>query len=257
MAKTPLSKSDEYELVDKDRDIRGWQVQDHAGHQLGKVAELIVDTERETVTHIILENKVEYSIHDIEIADGHIVLGAAATTAALGAVTTANQQTVRIDTVAPAVNAQGDMRLQVVEERLRIGKRQVEQGGVRVSTQVTDRPVQTQVQLREEHVDVTRRVVDRSATTADLASLVSREVNVVERAEVAMIAKAARVVEEVVVKRDVDERQETINETVRRKDVEVREIKAPADRDALHKVEVSTDGEAKELKLPTDPSRLP
>jgi uncharacterized protein (TIGR02271 family) len=226
MAKTPLSKSDEYELIDKSRDIRGWKVQDHAGNVLGKVEELIVDTERETVTHIILDNQVQYPIRDIELADDRVLVVPPVSSTA---------PTVLIETVAPAVDAKGDMRLQVVEERLRVGKRQVEQGGVRVSTQVTDLPVQTQVQLREEHVDVVRRPVDRSATPAELAGMADRTVDVIERAEVAMVNKEARVVEEVVVKRDVAERNQVIHETVRHTDVEVRDIKPAAtpDRERL------------------------
>jgi uncharacterized protein (TIGR02271 family) len=245
MAKTPLSTSDEYELVDKDRDIRGWKVQDHAGNVLGKVTELIVDTERETVTHIVVDKETQYAIRDIEIADDRIVLGATATAMNRGGVSAA-AETVRIETVAPAVDAQGDMRLQVIEERLRVGKRQVEQGGVRVSSHVTDSPAQAQVQLKEEHVEVTRRVVDRTATATDLANLTNRTVDVVERAEVAVVAKEARVVEEVVVKRDVEERNETVNETVRRKDVEVRDIKAPA-----------KEVEVRDIKQTTDPNRQP
>jgi len=226
MAKTPLSKSDEYELVDKSRDIRGWKVQDHSGMVLGKVEELIVDTERETVTHIVLDNQVQYPIRDIELAHDRVVVKAPAISTA---------KTVRLDTVDPAVDAQGDMHLQVVEERLRVGKRQVEQGGVRVSTQVTNLPVQTQVQLREEHVDVVRRPVDRSATPAELAGMADRTVDVIERAEVATVNKAARVVEEVVVKREVAERNQIVHETVRQTDVEVRDIKPAAnpDRDRL------------------------
>lgn len=236
MAKTPLSTSDEYELVDEDRDIRGWQVQDHAGTVLGKVTELIVDTERETVTHIVVDGQTQYPIRDIEIADNRITVRAAA----VGGVS-ATAETVQIETVAPAVDAQGDMRLQVIEERLRVGKRQVEQGGVRVSSQVTDLPAQAQVQLKEEHVDVTRRVVDRTATDADLANLVDRTVDVVARAEVVVVAKEARVVEEVVVKRDVEERSETVTDTVRRKDVEVRDIKAPAQDVAVRDVTAAAD----------------
>lgn len=229
MAKTPLSKSDEYELVDKDRDIRGWKVQDHAGRVLGNVDELIVDTERELITHIVLDNQQEHSIRDIELVDDRVVLGATAAAAAVAA----NRDTVQLETVSPPVDAKGEMRLQVLEERLRVGKRQVEQGGVRVRTEVTELPVQRQVPLLQEHVEVIRRTVDRQATSADLASLSERSVEVFERAEVPVVTKAARVVEEVVVKRDIEERSETVHETVRRKDVEVRDIKPAAIPDRL------------------------
>ena len=48
----------------------------------------------------------------------------------------------------------GEAVVPVVEEELKVGKRTVEGGGVRVSTHVTETPVQEQVHLHEEHVKV-------------------------------------------------------------------------------------------------------
>jgi len=224
MARTPLSKLDDYELVNKDQDIRGWEVQDYTGRVLGSVDDLIVDTDKESITAIVLDDQAEYSIRDIEIRDNRILLGAR----------TASPELLKTDKAAWSdVDAKGDLRLQVVEERLRVGKRQVEQGGVRVSRQVSDRPVQTQVQLREEHVEVVRRPVDRTATAADLATMKDNTVEVLAKAEVPVVAKQARVVEEVVVKRDVKERRETVHETVRQTDVEVEEIKPRPNYDRI------------------------
>jgi len=218
MARTPLSQRDDYELINKEQDIRGWKVQDHSGQVLGRVADVIIDTDKERVTAVVLDNNTEYPVGDIEISDGRILLGAQTAPPDVPVVSAP---------IPPSVDVKDDLRLQVVEERLRIGKRQVEQGGVRVSTQLSDRPVQTQVQLREEHVDVVRRHADRPATAADLAAMHDRTVDMVERAEVPVIEKQARVVEEVVVKRDIAERSETVRETVRHTDVEVREFKSP------------------------------
>ena len=60
--------------------------------------------------------------------------------------------------VAPAttgtINTGGEQVLQVVEEELAVGKRQVQRGGARVHTVVTERPVSEQVTLHEEKVTV-------------------------------------------------------------------------------------------------------
>ena len=59
----------------------------------------------------------------------------------------------------------------VVEEQIDIGKRAVERGGVRVRTYVRETPVEEQVTLREEHVRVERRPVDRAADDPDAGRL--------------------------------------------------------------------------------------
>lgn len=223
MAKMPLTKSEEYELVNKDRDIRGWTVQDHLGNILGKVQELIVDTGKERITDVLLDNGMEYPIREIELADNHVLLGANTELLPVPAQLSGGAEGAA---TAPAFNSKGELRLQVIEERLRVGKREVEKGGVRVSTEVTDLPAQADVKLREEHVDVVRRLVDRAATPADLAMVKDGAIDVVEKAEIPMVSKEARVVEEVVVKRDVTERTEAVQDTVRHTDVEVKDIKA-------------------------------
>lgn len=120
---------------------------------------------------------------------------------------------------------QGETAIPVVAEKLQVGKRSVERGGVRVHTYMTEVPVEEQVRLRDEQVRVERRPVNRPATEADLAAA-SREgvIEITETDEEAVVAKSARVVEEVVVGKDTQERVETVRDTVRRTDVEVEEI---------------------------------
>lgn len=120
----------------------------------------------------------------------------------------------------------GETAIPVVAEELQVGKRQVEGGGVRVHSFVTEVPVEEQVELREEHVRVERRPVDRPANEADLAAA-SRggSIELTETSEEAVVSKTARVVEEVVVGKEVQERTETVRDTVRRTDVEVEDLK--------------------------------
>ena len=113
----------------------------------------------------------------------------------------------------------------VVEEELSVGKRKVANGGVRVTTSVSERPVKETVRLREEHVEAERRPADRklSADEAD-AAFEGRTVEMMGTSEEAEIRKEARVVGEVSLSKEIKEREQTVRDTVRRTDVEVEEI---------------------------------
>jgi uncharacterized protein (TIGR02271 family) len=126
----------------------------------------------------------------------------------------------------------GDVKVPVVEEELHVGTRQVQRGGVRLYTRVTERPVEETVRLRDETVHVERHPVDRPATEADVAAVKEGTIEVTETDEEAVIAKQARVVEEVVVRKDVQEHTETVRDTVRRTEVEVEPVGAEHAREA-------------------------
>jgi uncharacterized protein (TIGR02271 family) len=111
--------------------------------------------------------------------------------------------------------------LPVVEEQLKVGKREVQQGGVRVSTRMTETPVEEQVTLHEERAHVERRPANRPASEADMAAFKEGTIEVRERTEEPVVSKQARVVEEVVVGKQARERTETIRDTVRHTEVDV------------------------------------
>ena len=135
---------------------------------------------------------------------------------------------------ATTAKAQGTTGVQageaipVVEEQLQVGKRAVMRGGVRIYRHVTETPVQESVQLREEHVSVQRTPVDQPASAADTDAFKEGTVEVRETAEEPVVAKTARVVEEVRVGKEVTERTETVSDTVRRTDVDVEQLGAQA-----------------------------
>jgi stress response protein YsnF len=96
----------------------------------------------------------------------------------------------------------------VYEERLRVGKREVGRGSVRVRSYVVETPVQEQVSLHDERVEVERRPVDRIATGSELgaAPLEERTVELTARGEEPVIAKEMRVKEEVAVRKEGEDR---------------------------------------------------
>ena len=112
----------------------------------------------------------------------------------------------------------------VVKEELQVGKRVVTTGVLRVYARAVETPVMETVQLRDEHVEIERRPVDRPATAADLENLQERTIEVLETAEQPVVQKTARVVEEVRVGKTVEQRTEQINDTLRSTEVEVQHI---------------------------------
>jgi len=116
--------------------------------------------------------------------------------------------------------------LPVVQEELQVGKREVEKGSVRVYQTVTEKPVQEQVTLREEHVNVERRPVDRAVSSADANAFKEQSFEMTERSEQAVVSKQARVIEEVIIGKETSQRTETVKDTVRRTDVKVEQSNA-------------------------------
>jgi uncharacterized protein (TIGR02271 family) len=120
--------------------------------------------------------------------------------------------------------SRGDEVIPVAEEELHVGKREVSHGRVRIRSHVIERPVQEQVTLSEERVAVERRPVEGSLHAGSINDgdlFQERTIEMEERAEEAVVSKEARVVEEVVVRKEADQRTETISDTVRKTEVEV------------------------------------
>ena len=121
---------------------------------------------------------------------------------------------------ARAAAPAAERAIPIVEEQFSVGKRQVDRGSVRVRAYTVETPVREAVQLREEHVDIERRPVSEAVSSAD-ALFQERSLEMTETAEEAVVGKQARVVEEVVVRKDASERVETVKDTVRHTEIDV------------------------------------
>jgi len=112
-------------------------------------------------------------------------------------------------------------RIPVVEEQLKVGKRTVQGGGVRIYRRATEQPVEANVRLNKETVKVERRAADRPASAQDLQGFKEGAVEVTETREEPVVQKEARVTGEVVVRKENEQRTETVRDTVRKTDVDV------------------------------------
>jgi stress response protein YsnF len=123
----------------------------------------------------------------------------------------------------------------VVEENIQVGKREVETGGVRLKSRIVEKPVEESLRLREEKVTVERTPVDRKATDADLTNFQEQEIEITEHAEVPVVSKEARVVEEVKLNKEVEHRDETVKETVRKTEVDVENLERKEEKNLRNK----------------------
>lgn len=125
--------------------------------------------------------------------------------------------------IASSPDDRGDLNrsIPIIEEEAQIGKREVERGGVRLRSRIVERPVEESLRLREEHVTVDRTATNRPASPSDFESFKEGEIEVRERSEVPIVNKEARVVEEINLRKDVREREETVRDTVRKTEVDV------------------------------------
>jgi len=121
----------------------------------------------------------------------------------------------------------------VVQEQLKVGKREVQRGGVRVFSRVVETPVNESIGLREEHVNVQRRTVDEPISSADSTAFKEQSIEMRETAEEAVVEKSARVVEEVMINKEVSQREQQIHDTVRHTEVEVEQLGAGSARSGM------------------------
>ncbi|MCC2955639.1 YsnF/AvaK domain-containing protein [Massilia sp. IC2-477] len=134
------------------------------------------------------------------------------------------QRDTQMQTGATGANIAATQSIPVVEEQLKVGKREVQRGGVRIYSRIVETPVNESIGLREEHVDVQRRVVDQPISPADATAFKEQTIEMRETAEEAVVEKSARIVEEVTLGKQVNERQEQITDTVRHTEVDVQRV---------------------------------
>lgn len=110
--------------------------------------------------------------------------------------------------------------LRLAEEQVEVGKRLVSEGSTRVRRYTVTDTVSEDISLHEQHADIFRRSVNEPALAGEV-DWSEKTVEVAETHEQPVINKTTHVKEEVVVRTDGSDRTETINDTVRRQEVEI------------------------------------
>jgi stress response protein YsnF len=198
---------------------RGWY---HANLREGRTALSVLvrnDAEHEQVADILEEFNPVHMNDGTETGAAPMSMGAERGEYA----STASSQT---RAAAPEATTEREQVIPVVKEELAVGKRASERR-YRIRTYVVETPVEEQVTLRDERVIVERRPASGQVPSG-AGGMQEREFEVTERHEEPVVEKRAREVEEVVIRREANERVETVRDTVRETKVDV--DKKPADR---------------------------
>lgn len=126
------------------------------------------------------------------------------------------------------LDAAGDEVIRLAEEQIDISKRQVATGKSRIRSFVTEKPVEQQISLHEEHCEVSRRDVTDPKLAKDFdgkdIDWKDRVIEITETSEQPVVRKTARVAEEVVIRRRGSDHVETVRDTVRRQQLEVERV---------------------------------
>ncbi len=170
--------------------------------------------------HVDAVLKILESHHPVDIDDRAANYGTTQTTTTTRAPLAAALPPL---TGAAATTATDGGTIQLAEEQLSVGKRVINRGGTRIRRFVVETPVEQNVTLHEEKVTLERRPVTdgRPVTGADFSE---KTIEMTETAEEAVVAKTARVKEEIALRKEATERVETVRDTVRREDVEIEQI---------------------------------
>jgi hypothetical protein len=69
------SETDNWQVETPDQDVRGWNVVDERGQQIGTVADMYVDTQTETIDRLILDDGSEVDVSTVLVDEGTIRVG--------------------------------------------------------------------------------------------------------------------------------------------------------------------------------------
>lgn len=203
---TALERLDRWELEHDSQDVRGWPLLSSSGERIGTIQEMLVDRDRERVAAIRLDDGRALPVEPLEIRGDVVILHAPAAAEERSALESSETE-----------------RIPIVEEELVVGKREVDRGGLRVRKRIVEEPVSEDVCLRTEHVTVERTTQSRSVENPGRL-LTEKTIEFSERAEEPVVGKKAFVTEEVVVRKEVDDRVEHVSDTVRKTEVDVEKM---------------------------------
>jgi uncharacterized protein (TIGR02271 family) len=117
----------------------------------------------------------------------------------------------------------GEEVLALAEEEINVGKRLVQGGTTRIRRFVTEKPVEAQVTLHEEHARIVRRAIADPNYVQNI-DWTDKTIEFTESAEEPVVTKSVHIAEEVVVQREGSDQVRTVRDKVRRQQVEVERV---------------------------------
>jgi uncharacterized protein (TIGR02271 family) len=255
----PLGQLSDFEVANDSVDVRGWKVKAADDQTLGRVDDLLVDTELMTTRHLLVDldkdigrttgKRVVIPVNRAHIDEDDRVVRVALSATDAGALTPFSgtipadydhtmKTTEPTRTTAPgptgtrgaagSERSERDVkRMTRSAEELRINRREVPAGEVRVKKDVDTEHVKQQVTKTREDVRVERRPA--SGSTPGRAEIREDEVRVPISEEELVVEKRPVVKEELVIAKERRPETETVEADVRKERVDVDRVGRPED----------------------------
>jgi len=144
--------------------------------------------------------------------------------------------------------------LRLAEERLIVGKRVINEGSTRIRRYTVTDDVSENISLHEQHAEILRRPLSRTSSP-DSPDWSEKTIEVEETREQPVISKTAQIKEEVVIRREQSDRNETIHDSVRRQEVDIAhpgDVIDEAERAVHPSVPPAPDSPAKRAQMSED-----
>lgn len=234
MALKRLETSKDYQVADDSADIRGWNIVDGSGTQVGKIEGLLFEPADNRVHYAIAEidNRcVTLPVSDLDIDEGSRKVTARGydrtrltglrqydesswtedtERAHYKEHVIGHQDTDRIDYGHERFRGNMPQRLRLLEEHLNIGKHREKIGEATLSKRPVTETVTEDVKLMNESVDIERRNVNEPARAGETFAAKSETISVPLYGERADVSKETFVREEVGLNKQQHERTETV-----------------------------------------------
>jgi uncharacterized protein (TIGR02271 family) len=241
-----LSDAD-FKVAENEPDVRGWTVVASDGDELGEVDDLIIDTTAMKVRYLQIEPDAAHQIAgddalyvpienaDLQRDNERVVLrGTAQAIRNLVPADFSRQFSKSGDareTMRSGRSAAGtdEKRITRAEEEVRIGKRPVQAGEVRVGKHVETERVRENVEVSRDEVRVERRPVTEPRASNEIRASES-EVRVPIVEEELVIEKRPVVKEEVIVSKERVQETQPVDVERRKEEFDINENRTPPDR---------------------------
>jgi uncharacterized protein (TIGR02271 family) len=233
----PLSRMDDFQVASNDPDVRGWDVIASDGKKIGKVDELLVDSNAREVRYLSVD--LDRGLLSGRSHSGHAIVS-------VDEVRLDQSRKVYLDSIGSteahslqsydyeSFNREGgsynlgregrmdterEARLTLSEEELAVGKQRVASGEVGVTKHVETERVRESVPVMREEVTVERRPV--TGMTGAEARIEEGEIHVPLSHEEVVVEKRVVPKEELVIKKQQVQGEELVEADVRRERAEV------------------------------------
>lgn len=244
MAIEKLNWDRDFKVADGYTDIRGWSLYDNSTNAVGRVDDLLFDTNDREVRYVITSidgRRTLVPIGQVDIDEGNrrVITRGYDRQGLLGLreyredawnekeekgffsqFMPHHKDTDRMDYRHETFRGSKlPKTIQLLEERLHIGKRDTQIGEVEVSKRAVSEPVEEQVELRRDRIEIDRKEVNRPAAKGETVIGDNETIRVPVYGEEVVAEKTPYVKEEITLNNNPEVRTETVRDEVRREEI--------------------------------------